>query len=139
MTRTASQIAMQAQSGQDSMERLEASIDKGASTLDEAAVAKLIAFFRLLDKWDREEKNDARICSNCSEPVQYSIVIMISTVGVSPRVQKSSPAVLFCQQCFWELSERLCSEKLRASVNGALTAVISACASARQLKKSMFD
>jgi hypothetical protein len=48
-----------------------------------------------------------KICSNCSETVQYSIVVMISTVGVSPRAQQSAPAVLFCEHCFRELSERL--------------------------------
>jgi hypothetical protein len=41
------------------MTRSEERIDKGASTLDEAAIAKLIAFFRLLDKWDLEAKRNA--------------------------------------------------------------------------------
>ena len=60
-------------------------------------------------------------CSNCSETVQYSTVVTISTVGVSPRIQCYSPSVLFCPRCFRELTERLCSDKLRDAVNNALT------------------
>jgi|GraSoi2013_100cm_1033763.scaffolds.fasta_scaffold165118_1 hypothetical protein len=60
-------------------------------------------------------------CSNCSEAVQYSIVVTISSVGVSPRIQRYSTAVLFCERCFSELSERLCSDKLREAVNKPLT------------------
>jgi hypothetical protein len=62
-----------------------------------------------------------RVCSNCQESVQYSIVVIMSTVGVSPRIQSYSTAVLFCERCFSELSDRLCSDKLRAAVNTALT------------------
>jgi len=40
------------------MTRSDVSIDEGASALDEAAIAKLIAFFRLLDKWDLEAKRN---------------------------------------------------------------------------------
>jgi len=62
-----------------------------------------------------------KLCSNCSETVQYSIVVIVSSVGSSPRVQKSSPAVLFCDHCLRELSERLCSDKLQKAVNSAYT------------------
>lgn len=62
-----------------------------------------------------------KLCSNCSEPVQCSIVIVISSVGVSPRVQRYSAAVLFCENCLREVNERLCSDKLREAVNSALT------------------
>ena len=60
-------------------------------------------------------------CSNCAETVQYSIVVIVSSVGVSPRIQKSSTAVLFCDQCLRELSERLCSDELQKSVNSVYT------------------
>ncbi len=80
-----------------------------------------------------------KICSNCAGAVQYSIVVMISTVGVSPRVQQSSPAVLFCEHCFCELSDRLCSDELRASVNGALTTVNQRLSERSTAQKSMFD
>jgi len=108
-------------------------------SIGEAAVAKLIAFFRLLDTWDREAKAMQKTCSTCSEGVQYSIVVMISTVGVSPRVQQSSPAVLFCDHCFRELSERLCSDKLRIAVNSALTELNERLRERSTAQKSMFD
>jgi hypothetical protein len=62
-----------------------------------------------------------KVCSSCSGPVQYSIVIVISSVGVSPRVQRYSAAVLFCERCFREVNERLGSDQLRKSVNSVLT------------------
>jgi hypothetical protein len=62
-------------------------------------------------------------CSNCSEPARFSVVAVISTVGVSGRLQKSSPAVLFCDACLRELGDRLCSDPLSSAVNSAYTAV----------------
>lgn len=58
MTRAASKIATRPQSGPASMARSEAS--EGPISIDEAALAKLIAFFRLLDKWDREAIKQCR-------------------------------------------------------------------------------
>jgi hypothetical protein len=80
-----------------------------------------------------------KICSNCAEAVQYSIVVMISTVGVSPRAQQSSPAILFCEHCFRELSESLCSDKLCAAVNSALTELNERLRERSTAQKSMFD
>lgn len=64
-------------------------------------------------------------CSNCSEPAQYSLVFVLSSVGVSPRSQKCSPAVLFCSDCLQELCEpeRLPTNDLRKAVNSAYTAI----------------
>jgi hypothetical protein len=62
-------------------------------------------------------------CSNCSESACFSLVAIISTVGVSGRVQKSSPVVLFCDDCLRELCERMCSEKLQEGVNSAYTSL----------------
>jgi len=62
-----------------------------------------------------------KLCSNCSQPAHFSVVAIISTVGVSKRVQKSSPAVLFCTDCLQELTERLCSDALCKAVNSAYT------------------
>lgn len=62
-------------------------------------------------------------CSNCSEPVQFSVVAVISTVGVSGRLQKTSPAVLFCDACLRELGDRLCSDPFANAVNSAYTDV----------------
>jgi hypothetical protein len=62
-------------------------------------------------------------CSNCSEPAGFSVVTIISTVGVSGRLQKTSPVVLFCDACLRELGDRLCSDSFSNAVNSALTAV----------------
>jgi hypothetical protein len=78
-------------------------------------------------------------CSNCKEKAQYSIVVMISSVGVSPRVQQSSAAVLFCESCFRELSDRLCSDKLREAVNNALTELNQRVRDNSSAQQSMFD
>ena len=78
-------------------------------------------------------------CSNCKEKAQYSIVVMISSVGVSPRVQQSSPAVLFCEGCFRELSDRLCSDKLREAVNNALTELNQRVRDNSSSQQSIFD
>ena len=80
-----------------------------------------------------------KLCSNCSETAQYSIVVMTSSVGVSPRVQQSSLAVLFCERCFSEMQERLCSEQLRNAVNNALTALNERLREHSAAQKSMFD
>ena len=80
-----------------------------------------------------------KVCSNCAEPVQYSIVVIMSSVGVSPRIQSYSTAVLFCKRCFSELSERLCSDKLREAVNSALTELTERVRENSSAQKSMFD
>ena len=64
-----------------------------------------------------------KTCSNCSAAAQFSLIAIISSVGVSGRLQKSSPAVLFCNSCLEEVCERLCSHELCRSVSGALTAL----------------
>ena len=80
-----------------------------------------------------------KVCSNCSETVQYSIVVIISSVGVSPRIQSYSTAVLFCLCCFNELSERLCSDKLHEAVNNALTELTERLRERSTAKKSNID
>ena len=62
-----------------------------------------------------------KLCSNCSEPAQFSVVAIISSVGVSGRLQKSSPAVLLCDDCLRDLCEHLHSTGLRKAVNSADT------------------
>lgn len=62
-------------------------------------------------------------CSNCSAPAEFSVVAVVSTVGVSGRLQKTSPAVLFCDACLGEMADRLCSPPLSDAVNTAYTAL----------------
>jgi len=60
MTRKASEIAARPPSGRASVTRSEIT-DEELPVSDEADVAKLIALFRLLDKWDREVGHHAKI------------------------------------------------------------------------------
>ena len=62
-----------------------------------------------------------KLCSNCSQSAQFSVVAIVSTVGVSGRLQKSSPAVLLCDDCLRDLCEHLHSTGLRKAVNSAYT------------------
>ena len=62
-----------------------------------------------------------KICSICSQPAQFSVNAIISTVGVSKRQQQCSTAVLFCDACMQELSDRLHINVLRKLVNNAYT------------------
>jgi hypothetical protein len=62
-----------------------------------------------------------KVCSNCLQPAECSIVVILSTVGVSPRLQKSSAAALFCYGCFEKLFDSLGSDALRTAVNKAYT------------------
>ena len=64
-----------------------------------------------------------KLCSYCSGPGRYSLVFVLSSVGVSPRSQKCSPAVLLCDDCLRELceSECLCTSELQRAVNNAYT------------------
>ncbi len=88
---------------------------------------------------ERGAKKMDKLCSNCKEKAQYSIVVTISTVGVSPRIQSYSTAVLFCEKCFRELRERLCSEQLQEAVNSALTELTERVRENSSAQKSMFD
>ena len=66
-----------------------------------------------------------KLCSCCSQPAQYSLALVLSTVGLSKRRQKCSPVVLFCDDCLSELCESECwgSSALRQAVNSAYTAL----------------
>jgi len=60
-------------------------------------------------------------CSNCSGPAQFSMNIVVSTVGVSRRLQHSSSSVAFCPECLRELIDQICSAPLSLAVNSAYT------------------
>lgn len=64
-----------------------------------------------------------KLCSNCSEMAEYSLMLVVSSVGNTPRLQKCSRVVLFCDACLAELSESLCTDELRTAVNKAYTAL----------------
>jgi hypothetical protein len=64
-------------------------------------------------------------CSCCNRPANYSLVCVISTVGVPRRPQQCSRAVLFCASCLQKRlkSEHFSSSELRDAVNNAYTAL----------------
>jgi hypothetical protein len=64
-----------------------------------------------------------KLCSNCSQMAAYSFMSVVSTIGFSPRLQKCTLVVLFCDDCLRELCECLCTEDLRKAVNNAYTAL----------------
>lgn len=67
------------------------------------------------------------ICSNCSQPAEFAVLLVLSTLGRSPREQARSKSVSFCADCVRELAESECwgTVELQRSVNNALTQLIS--------------
>jgi hypothetical protein len=66
-----------------------------------------------------------KVCSCCPRPAEYSYVSILSSVGISKRLQKCSPAVLFCANCLQKRLKRehWGTDKLREAVNSAYTAL----------------
>jgi hypothetical protein len=65
-------------------------------------------------------------CSCCSHPAEYSLAFVLSTVGVSPRVQRCSSVVLFCKSCIHALATEECwwgSTALSSALQRAYTAI----------------
>lgn len=66
-----------------------------------------------------------KVCSCCGRAAEFSLVMVISSVGISKRVQQCSGVVLFCDPC---LQNRLAgghwgSDKMRECVNNAYTQI----------------
>ena len=64
-----------------------------------------------------------KACHRCSRPAQYSLVVIVSTLGVSPRLQGCSAAILLCADCALTLhdTERCSASELHGAVNSAFT------------------
>jgi hypothetical protein len=80
-----------------------------------------------------------KLCSNCSVDAQFSLVAIISTVGMKGRPQKTSRAVLFCNECLLEFTEHLCSDAFAKVVNGALTQLHECLLERSQTTKNISD
>jgi hypothetical protein len=48
-----------------------------------------------------------RSCSQCGNPAAFSLCNLISTVAVSPRLQKCGNATLYCSACIQRVVELL--------------------------------
>jgi hypothetical protein len=66
-----------------------------------------------------------KVCICCTRPAQYSLALVLSTVGISRRMQQCSKVMLFCDRCFQKLckSEHYASNELRERVNSVYTAL----------------
>lgn len=64
-------------------------------------------------------------CSRCSHEAEFSVVCVFSTVGLRPRRQKCSAAVLYCRACLRDLLDdgQTFPYDLWKSVNNAYTHV----------------
>jgi hypothetical protein len=67
-------------------------------------------------------------CEFCSQPAQYSLAFVLSTVGVRPRRQKCSSVVLICDKCIREFyeSDPQIPEELQNALKRAYTTLNSA-------------
>lgn len=60
---------------------------------------------------------------DCGQQAQYSVASVISTLGVSPRRQQCSPAVLLCGDCIRDLCDYVLPPLLRDALGDAYTAI----------------
>lgn len=65
-----------------------------------------------------------KLCSECSQPAKFSIVGILSTLGLRQRVQQSSRALLFCDDCLRNFCEHLQSSTQLQCVNAMYTSLI---------------
>jgi hypothetical protein len=50
---------------------------------------------------------EAKPCNRCSRPASFSLCLLLSTLGIRPRVQRASGSVLFCRACLQTLIDSL--------------------------------
>jgi hypothetical protein len=87
----------------------------------------LIEFFRLLDRWDRQE--GAMKPSRCrcwGARAEYSVCVLVSSLGLRPRQQKCGCAQAFCAACIQRLlSEQWANDApgIQESLRQAYTAI----------------
>ena len=64
-------------------------------------------------------------CRLCLAPARYSLAFVISTVGISPRLQQCSPVILLCDPCIHRLCQTstLASFELQDKLKRAYTAI----------------
>jgi hypothetical protein len=70
----------------------------------------------------------SKTCEFCSQPAQYSLAFVLSTVGTRPRRQKCSSVVLICDKCIREFyeSDPQIPEELQNALRRAYTTINSA-------------
>jgi hypothetical protein len=69
---------------------------------------------------------EAKPCSRCSRPADFSLALLVSTLRIRPRGQKCSHAVLLCRSCIHDVSNALAltpASDLHHALSGAYTAL----------------
>lgn len=69
---------------------------------------------------------EAKPCSRCSRPADFSLALLLSTFRVRPRVQKCSQTIAFCNSCVNDVLSSLATSPLvglRQRLINAYTAI----------------
>ncbi len=61
-------------------------------------------------------------CSLCGQPADVSFIILASTLGISPRQQKSSAAIPFCTACLRTAADRNTPDHHQGLIDALTTA-----------------
>lgn len=66
-----------------------------------------------------------KTCTCCGDLAEFSFVAIVSSVGISKRVQKCSRALLLCASCLQKRvqTEHSGADELQQAVNSAFTAL----------------
>jgi hypothetical protein len=64
---------------------------------------------------------ETKPCSRCSRPASLSFYLLLSTVGIRPRLQQSSKSLLLCSSCMAELIASLADSQpeLHSQLSGS--------------------
>lgn len=66
-------------------------------------------------------------CSRCASPAGFSFYVLLSTVGVRPRAQRSSNSIRLCRSCLEQLIASLAAAQpqLHRQVASSFAAIVS--------------
>lgn len=71
-------------------------------------------------------KAKSKPCDICERLADCSLVLVISTLGVSPRIQQCSESISICKRCIQQLCDSDAAQsasKLRGVLRNAYTAI----------------
>jgi len=79
----------------------------------------------------------SKSCSGCKRPAERSLNLLLSSLVLSPRIQRSSPSIPLCKRCIQELCDGAAAKtatKLREALKSAYTAIERALSDSTQRK-----
>jgi hypothetical protein len=67
-----------------------------------------------------------KACILCGYPAKYSLAVVLSTLGLQPRLEQCSKVTLLCDRCIHKLANSQCIALtvLQQLVNSVYTAII---------------